>query len=90
MKVVFNMCELFLYQVNPKYLKFLRRYDQKVSVKYNNRPFVGVVTMINGTQYLIPLTSQTTSEREKEGKKKRSAIITTFIRDSAGEEIADL
>ena len=84
------MCDLYLYQVNPNYLRFLHNLEQKVSVKYNNRPFVGIVTMINGINYLIPLTSQTTSEREKEGKKKRSAVVTTFVRDSSGEEIANL
>ena len=84
------MCDLYLYQVNPNYLRFLHSFEQKVSVKYNNRPFVGIVTMINGINYLIPLTSQTTSEREKDGKKKRSAVVTTFVRDSSGEEIANL
>jgi len=84
------MRDLFLYKVDPEYLRFLHSVEYKVSVKYNNRPFVGVVTMINGINYLIPLTSQTTSEREKEGKKKRSSIVTTFIRNSVGEEIANL
>ena len=46
--------------------------------------------MINGIKYVIPLTSQTTQEREKEGKGKRAAKITTFVRDSSGVEIADL
>jgi len=84
------MHDLYLYQVNPNYLRFLHGYEPKVSVKYNNRPFVGIITMINGINYLIPLTSQTTSEREKDGKKKRSAVVTTFVRDSSGKEIANL
>lgn len=82
--------ELCLCSVDAEYLKYLHKADWRVSVKYNNRPFVGVVTMINGMYYLLPLTSQTTQEREKNGKKKRAAKITTFIRDSKGEEIANI
>lgn len=84
------MRDLYLYQVNPNYLRFLHSLEKKVSVKYNNRPFVGIVTMINEINYLIPLTSQTTAKRENEGKKKRSAVVTTFVRDSNGDEIANL
>ena len=82
--------ELFLCEVDPDYLKFLHKLDFRVSVKYNNRPFVGVITMINGIYYLLPLTSQTTKEREKTGKKKRAAKITTFIRGEHNEEIANI
>ena len=82
--------ELYLCSVDKGYLKYLHGLDYRVSVKYNNRPFVGIITMINGIKYVIPLTSQTTQEREKEGKSKRAARITTFVRDSAGVEIADL
>ena len=39
---------------------------------------------------MIPLTSQTTEERKKEGKKKRSALITTFVTETSGKEIANL
>ncbi len=82
--------ELSLCIVDSNYLKYLHRQDSRVSVKYNNRPFVGAITMINGVEYVIPLTSQTTSERQKKGKGKRAANITTFVRDSAGVEIANL
>ena len=64
--------------------------DHRVSVKYNNRPFIGIITMLNGISYVLPLTSQTTQERQKEGKRKRAPIITTFVRDSSGEEIANI
>ena len=46
--------------------------------------------MINGINYVLPLTSQTTEERKKEGKKKRLALITTFVRDSSKKEIANI
>ena len=82
--------ELYLCSIDPKYLKYMHKIDYRVSVKFNNRPFVGVIVMLNGMEYVIPLTSQTTAEREKEGKKKRSSLITTFIRDTKGNEIADL
>lgn len=82
--------ELMLYEINPKYIRFLHSVDNRVSVKYNNRPFVGIVTMINGIKYVLPLTSQTTQERKKNGKNKRSSIITTFVRDSSGCEIANI
>ena len=81
---------LNLYKIDPSYLKYLHKIDSRISVKYNNRPFVGIVTMINGISYVLPLTSQTTAERKKEGKKKRSAKITTFVKDSAGNEIANI
>ena len=83
------MRELFLYEVDPQYLRYLHSFEHRVSIKYNNRPFVGVVTMISGYNYLIPLTSQTTADRMREGKGKRSALVTTFIRDGQ-TEIANL
>lgn len=82
--------ELYLVSVDAKYLKFLHSKDYRVSVKYNNRPFVGVITMINGINYVLPLTSTTTEKRVLQGKKKRASKITTFVRDSSGEEIADI
>jgi len=82
-----NLC---LCKVDPAYLKYMHSIDSRISVKYNNRPFVGIVTMLNGTTYVLPLTSQTTQERKKVGKKKRASNITTFVKDSAGNEIANI
>ena len=82
--------ELFLCSVEPSYLKFLHKLDKKVSVKYNNRAYVGLITMINKIEYVLPLTSQTTDKRAILGKNKRSARITTFVRDSSGNEIANI
>ena len=63
--------------------------DKRITVK-SNRPFVGIVTVINGLEYVLPLTSQTTQSRKENGKNKRAAIITTFVKDSAGKEIANI
>lgn len=82
--------ELSLCEIDSGYLKYLHKVDSKVSVKYNNRPFVGVITMVNNIKYVLPLTSQTTQERAKSGKSKRSARVTTFVRDGSGEEIANI
>lgn len=82
--------ELYLCKVDAGYIKFLHTIDYRVSVKYNNRPYVGLITMINGIKYVLPLTSQTTQNREAEGKKKRAAKITTFVRNSNDEEIANI
>ena len=85
------MNELHLYEVDADYLKYLHdNVDKRVSVKYNNRPFVGAIVTVSGITYLLPLTSKTTAERAKEGKKKRSARVTTFVRDTSGEEIANI
>lgn len=82
--------ELKLYKIDPGYLDYLHDIDNRISTKFNGRPFVGLITMINEVTYVLPLTSQTTQERKKSGKRRRSAMITTFIRDSAGEEIANI
>ena len=79
-----------LYCVDKEYLKYLHKEDFRVSVKFNNRPFAGIVTSVGDKKYMIPLTSQTTEERKKEGKKKRSALITTFVTETSGKEIANL
>lgn len=79
-----------LYSVDKEHLKCMHNADYRVSVKYNNRPFVGVITTIASQQYVIPLTSQTTAERKKEGKKKRSSELTTFVTEPSGVEIANI
>lgn len=78
-----------LCKVDDKYLRYMHKCDNRISVKYNNRPFVVLVVEINGFLYAVPLTSQTTSERIKRGKKKRSHRTTTFIYNK-NEEIANL
>lgn len=79
-----------LYYVDKEYLKYLHKEDYRVSVKFNNRPFAGIVTMVGGRKYIIPLTSQTTEERKSAGKNKRSSRITTFVTETSGKEISNL
>lgn len=79
-----------LYYVDKDYLKYLHKEDYRVSVKFNNRPFVGIVTLVENKKYVIPLTSQTTEERKREGKNKRSALITSYITETSGKEISNL
>ena len=81
---------LRLYKIDPGYLRFLHGIDNRISVKYNNRPFVGIITMVNDIPYVLPLTSQTTQKRKEEGKNKRSSVITTFVKDGADVEIANI
>lgn len=71
-------------------MKCLHKEDYRVSVKFNNRPFAGIVTSVGDKQYMLPLTSQTTEERKKDGKKKRSTLITTFATETSGKEISNL
>ena len=84
------MGSLSLVEIDSQYIKHLHKIDSRVSVKYNNRPFVGVVTIVDDITYAIPLTSQTTEERKAAGKNKRSSKVTTFVRNSNGDEIANL
>ena len=35
-----------LYYVDKEYLKYLHKEDYRVSVKFNNRPFAGIVTLV--------------------------------------------
>lgn len=81
---------LKLYKIDPEYLSFLHSIDNRISVKYNNRPFVGIVTMVNDIPYVLPLTSQTTQKRKEEGKNKRSSMLTTFVKDGTDVEIANI
>lgn len=79
-----------LYRVDKDYLRYLHKIDYRVSVKYNGRPYAGIITSIGEYEYLIPLTSQTTEKRTVEGKGKRNSFITTFITETSGLEISNL
>ena len=74
--------------VDATYLSYLHGFDSRVSLK-KDRPYVGLAVRINGTIFVIPLTSQTTQERKKKGLKKRNSLTTTFVK-AAGMEISDL
>lgn len=53
---------LHFYTVDMKYIRDLHQTDDKVrsvspQIKKNNRPLVGIITMVNGRSYCIPLSS---------------------------------
>ena len=43
------------YCVDKEYLKYLHKEDFRVSVKFNNRPFAGIVTSVGDKKYMIPV-----------------------------------
>lgn len=47
--------KLSLYKIDADYLKYMHKIDYRISVKYNNRPFVGIITMINEINYVANL-----------------------------------
>ncbi len=54
--------ELNFYIIDLKYIRELARYDDNVmsvspQVGKSTRPFLGIITIVNGKQYCIPLTS---------------------------------
>lgn len=54
------MKRLKLYNVDEKYVNYLKMYDSKVPDVHNgkqNRPFLGVVLSINEIDYFVPLAS---------------------------------
>ena len=75
--------------VEASYIKYMHNIDYRISVKYNNRPFVVLTIPINEYLYAIPLTSTTNAMRKAQGKKPRANIVTTKIMDG-DTEIADL
>ncbi len=68
--------------VKSDYLKYIRKFDIRIPVK-TNRKFIGLVIFINGMQYVVPLTSKSTFERIDKGKKKRSPLVTTNLKNVA-------
>lgn len=57
-----NQNKLKLIRVNPKFIKYLRKYDKKVQlnskeIHKENKPFVGVLFQINKIEYFVPISS---------------------------------
>lgn len=69
-------------KVKKDYLKFIRKFDYRIPVK-SGRKFICLVIVINGIQYVVPLTSQSVEERNLKGKNKRSPLVTTNIKNIA-------
>ena len=55
-----NDTKLLFVNVNINYLKVLHDVDNKVqysSTGYDEKPFIGILLLRNGAEYVIPLTS---------------------------------
>ena len=46
---------LKLYNVDKKYVEYLRQFDERVSEAKHKRPHIGVVCTINNIEYYVPL-----------------------------------
>ena len=73
--------KLNLYSVNDEYIKYLRKfenkvYDNKEEIRKYERKYVGVVLEINSLNYYVPMSSQKTSDYIDK-KNKRS--VCTFL-----------
>lgn len=54
------MDKLNFYKVNEEYIKYIRKFDEKVSQSYNEkarRPFIGIILNVDGILYFAPFTS---------------------------------
>ena len=83
-----------LYNVNKKYIRNLHNLDDNVpSVSpqrgKQNRPFLGIVVLINGSKYCIPITSNS-GEKSKKFKTMRENITFRKICDKDGKVLAAL
>ena len=74
--------------VDKDFLKYMHSCDYRVSVK-PNRKFVVLAVIINGYNYLVPLTTTTNTVRIARGKKPRRGDLITKIMEK-DQEIADL
>lgn len=85
---------LKLYYVNIKYVRNLQSVDDHVpsispQIGKQNRPFLGVVVMVNGSKYCIPLSSNST-KKNKNLDSMRENITFRKIRDKDGRILAAL
>lgn len=76
---------LKLYYVNLKYIRNLHSVDTHVpsispQIGKQNRPFLGVVVMVNGSKYCIPLSSNSV-KKNKDFDSMRENITFRKIRD---------
>lgn len=85
---------LKLYYVNLKYVRNLHRVDSHVpSISpqegKQNRPFLGVIVMVNNAKYCIPLSSKS-AKKNKDFDSVRENITLRKIRDNNGKVLAAL
>lgn len=74
MKMKLKNGQIVIYEINKKYMDYLRKYDHRVSVKQNRR-FLGIVVSNKGVDYCIPLSTKVYTSNGK----RRLEKFTTFI-----------
>lgn len=72
-----NTNKLILIRVDPEYITYLRKFDNKVQVNSkeehkDNKPFVGVLFEINEIEYFVPISSN--------GKEKFTRIYENYLK----------
>ena len=85
---------LKLYNVNLKYIRNLHHVDNHVpsispQIGKQNRPFLGVIVMVNGAKYCIPLSSNS-AKKNKRLDSMRENITLRKVRDRDGTILAAL
>lgn len=83
-----------LYYVNKKYIRNLHNVDDNVpsvspQAGKQSRPFLGIVTIVNGSRFCIPLTSNS-QNKTKDFDRMKENITLRKIRDKGGKILAAL
>jgi protein AbiQ len=83
-----------LYNVNIKYIRNLHRVDDHVpsvspQIGKQARPFLGIVVLINGSKFCIPLSSNS-GRKNKDFESMRENITFRKVRDKNGKMLAAL
>jgi protein AbiQ len=83
-----------LYNVNIKYIRNLHRVDDNVpsvspQIGKQARPFLGIVVLINGSKFCIPLSSNSV-KKNKDFESMRENITFRKVRDKDGKVLAVL
>lgn len=83
-----------LYNVNIKYIRNLHNVDDNVpsvspQVGKKARPFLGIIVLINGSKFCIPLSSNS-NKKNKKYESMRENITFRKIRDKDGKILAAL
>ena len=85
---------LKLYYIDMKYIRNLHKIDEHVfsvspQIGKQNRPFLGIIVMVNGEKYCIPLTSNSPG-KSKNFADMRENITFRKVRDKKGNVLAAL
>lgn len=83
-----------LYSVNKKYIRNLHNVDENVpsvspQIGKQTRPFLGVLVLVNGSKFCIPLTSNS-AKKNKKFESMQENITLRKIRDKNGKILAAL